>query len=721
MKAASVEEENNTDVGYESSLDDGAMQRGRHDDDDDDGAAEQKTSDDDTVDSSSMASSSTQGQYKICMSKKIMFALLSACVISVGAYVSLKTYYYNPSTAPDPIKTASASSLVVDDVDMTATTKGESFKEPPPSPIQTTLREITADNYLVGNECEGEDEKWFKLELITDNAGNETSWELERMGGGKWRPFSVSRPHESMQRYVIRLCIPPADYRFIIRDAGNDGMCCGNGSGSYVGYLRGAKIFESPDGDEDWGERVHTFTLAAKASTTTMTTDVPSTSSTEPPITYFPTKDSSTTAPPTTSTPTSALQEESASPTVASTEGETQSPTTPPPSQEPGQVTTAEPTNPPSPMPTAEPTNPPSTAEPTNLPSTMPTAEPTNPPSPLPTAEPTNPPSTMPTAEPTKPPSPMPTAEPTNPPSPMPTPLPTPPPTSRPPPPTPPPTDLPEITEDTVTKIFFIADTPYSDEERYNLMPNHIDQLEDGDFLVHLGDLMYAVKDRCREGAYSIAAEILQKAKMPTFVLPGDNDINDCPNIQHGEDMWMKYFHLFDKKHWNHSFDVTRWGKLNESFGFLHKRVLLLGLNMVGGTPYSWDEKSNRHRQHLQQVKALFNKHEGKFDVIVLMKHAIPRYQHQDFFGDGSRDGLFIDLIRGLGKPTIHLHGDYHSYYEREADYGVDNYVRISLVGESAGPPLSVTIDVSKPNPITVSRRQSNLRVNCCEDGWPRQ
>lgn len=100
---------------------------------------------------------------------------------------------------------------------------------------------------------------------------------------------------------------------------------------------------------------------------------------------------------------------------------------------------------------------------------------------------------------------------------------------------------------------------------------------------------------------------------------------------------------------------------------------------------------------------------------------SIPRYPHQDFFGDGSRDGLFIDLIRGLGKPTIHLHGDYHSYYEREADYGVDNYVRISLVGESAGPPLSVTIDVSKPNPITVSRRQSNLKVNCCGDGWPRQ
>mmetsp|Transcript_31098 Transcript_31098/g.52717 ORF Transcript_31098/g.52717 Transcript_31098/m.52717 type:complete len:694 (-) Transcript_31098:179-2260(-) len=693
MKAVPLEEENNADVGYECSLDDGAMQRGRHDDDDD-GAAEQKTSDDDTFDSSSAVtttSGSTHGQYKICISKKIMFALLSACVISVGAYVSMKTYY-NPSTARDPVKTASASTVAIDGVDMTATMRGDEpvtrQDPPPPSPLD-------AGN-LVGNVCEGEDEKWFKLELITDNAGNETSWELERMGGGNWRLFSVSKPHESMQKYVIRLCIPPADYRFIIRDAGNDGMCCGNGSGSYVGYLREAKIFESPDGDEDWGERVHAFTLPAKTSTTT-TTDAPSTSSTKPPISYFPTKGPPATTPPKTSAPTSPMQE-TTSPALTTDEGGTESfspsaeeeilsPTLPP-SQEPSQVPTVEPSNSPSPNPTTEPTT---------LPSTMPTAEPTHPPSSMPTAEPTNPP------------------------SPLPTPLPTPTPTSRPPPPTPPPTDLPEPSEDTITKIFLIADTPYSDRERSTLMPNHIDQLEKGDFLVHLGDLMFAVRDRCREGAYSIAAEILQKAKMPTFVLPGDNDINDCPSIQHGEDMWMKYFHLFDKKHWSHSFDVTRWGKLNESFGFLHKRVLFLGLNMVGGTPYSWDEKSNRHREHLEQVKALFIEHEGKFDVIVLMKHAFPRYPHQDFFGDGSRDGLFIDLIRGLGKPTIHLHGDHHSYYESEADYGLDNYVRISLVGESAGPPLSVTIDVSKPNPITVSRRQNNLRVNCCADGWPRQ
>eukprot|EP00984_Skeletonema_dohrnii_P008155 scaffold2992_cov83-Skeletonema_dohrnii-CCMP3373.AAC.4 len=277
-----------------------------------------------------------------------------------------------------------------------------------------------------------------------------------------------------------------------------------------------------------------------------------------------------------------------------------------------------------------------------------------------------------------------------------------------------------EIPEDTITTFYVMADAPYSDEERYHLMPRHIDQLgDDGEFLVHLGDLQYAVVDRCREGAYYEAKEILKKSRMPTFVLPGDNDINDCDSMSHGEEMWTKYFGLFDQR-WDHSFDVTRWGDLGESFSFIQKRVLYLGLNMIGGTPYSWTEKSNRHRKHLEQVRALFEEHEGKFEVIVLLKHADPGRNHRDFFGDGDRDGLFIDMIRRLGKPTIHFHGDNHDYYEEEGEYGVDNYMRISLDGESVAPPIRVTIDVSKPNPVTVSRRQSNLRVKCCSDGWPR-
>lgn len=709
-------------------------------------------------------SSAHHRQDALCISKKFIFALMSACIlISIGAYFLMMTYH-NTASAHDPeeiittTKSYSSTMMTVDGVEKTSTTRGkmkdeeydvegeeptitqetytEHLPDTPPSPPSPVQKSVQADLTNIRNfdtdACEDEGEKWFKLELITDNAGNETSWELEQMGGGEWRSFGESKPHESNQKYLIRMCLPPADYRFTILDEGNDGLCCSNGLGSYAGYLRGQRIFESPGGGENWGERVHTFTLSESTANTTSTI-VPTTSLARPTFSLSPTI-SSTSSPPKTSSPSMPPRQESASPTFNLAEKETLSPTTnpssSPPSLEPTQkVPLAQPTNPPSlelsssspppslettqEVPSAQPTNPPSLLQspPPSLETTqVPSAQPTSSPSPPPTwPPPTPPPTALGTTQ-------VPSAQPTNPPSPPPTLPPT-----MVPPPTPPPTD-PLPSEDTVTKIFFIADCPYTDQERQQTMPQYINDLEsDGDFLVHLGDLMYAIADRCREGAYSIAAEILGKARMPTFVLPGDNDINDCPSVQHGEEMWMKYFHLFDKKYWNHSFDLTRWGKLDESFGFLHKRVLFLGLNMVGGTPYDWTEKTERHQKHLEQIKALFEQHEGKFEVIVLMKHADPGNNHRDFFGGGNGDGLFIDLIRNLGKPTIHLHGDSHYYYEREGDYGVANYMRISLVGDSKGPPLSVTIDVSKPNPITVSRRQSNLKVDCCADGWPRQ
>jgi hypothetical protein len=77
-------------------------------------------------------------------------------------------------------------------------------------------------------------------------------------------------------------------------------------------------------------------------------------------------------------------------------------------------------------------------------------------------------------------------------------------------------------------------------------------------------------------------------------------------------------------------------------------------------------------------------------------------------------------IFEKVGKPTIHFNGDYHEYYETEGgDYNVENYMRITLDGESIAPPISVEIDVTKKNPITVSRRRDDLFVDCCNDGWP--
>ncbi len=273
-------------------------------------------------------------------------------------------------------------------------------------------------------------------------------------------------------------------------------------------------------------------------------------------------------------------------------------------------------------------------------------------------------------------------------------------------------------TINTYTKFYVMADCPYSDNERYNLMPRYIEGLsDDADFLVHLGDLQYAKVDDCQEYAYDEASYILKKSRIPTFVLPGDNDINDCDDHEHGEEMWEQYFYKIDER-WDHSFNLTRWGKLDESFSFLSKGVLYFGLNIVGGSPYSKSEKRERHKEHLEYIRWILDElDEDDFQVMVLLAHAEPSEHHEDFF---EGDDGFAAIVEDVGKPTIHFHGDWHEYYEVEGDFDVDNYMRISIDGESLAPPIKVEIDVSKKNPIRISRRRRDLDVDCCRNGWPR-
>lgn len=270
------------------------------------------------------------------------------------------------------------------------------------------------------------------------------------------------------------------------------------------------------------------------------------------------------------------------------------------------------------------------------------------------------------------------------------------------------------------TRFYIMADCPYDDNERNNLMPKHIADLSpDAEFLFHLGDLQYAKVDRCREGAYQSASSILKKSPIPVFVLPGDNDINDCADHEHGEKMWDRYFSRPDKtlSSSSHSLDITRWGVLEESFSFLHKGVLYFGLNIVGGSPYSDREKRDRHKEHLRYIRQTLERlDEDDFQVLVLLGHADPGSNHDDFF-EGSSG--FAAIVKELGKPTVHFHGDYHHYYEVDGNFGVENYMRISLDGESVAPPLEVEIDVSRRNPIRVSRQKRGLDVKCCKDGWP--
>ncbi|TMP87390.1 endonuclease I [Pseudoalteromonas ruthenica] len=67
------------------------------------------------------------------------------------------------------------------------------------------------------------------LTLHTDNYGSETSWELSQQGGN----VANGSGYQPNQEYNEDMCLADGDYTFTIFDSYGDGMCCGQGSGSY--------------------------------------------------------------------------------------------------------------------------------------------------------------------------------------------------------------------------------------------------------------------------------------------------------------------------------------------------------------------------------------------------------------------------------------------------------------------------------------------------------
>lgn len=197
----------------------------------------------------------------------------------------------------------------------------------------------------------------------------------------------------------------------------------------------------------------------------------------------------------------------------------------------------------------------------------------------------------------------------------------------------------------------------------------------------------------------------------------------DCDDHEEAEGFWSEYFGYIDE-YWNHTIPITRWGTLDESFAFIQKRILFFGIHIVGGTPYSQSEKAERHEEHLHMLKSIMNDHRWDYDVVVLLGHAEPKDKHADLFeGD---DGL-ASFVEQMRKPFLHIHGDWHCWYEDEGSFGVDNYLRISLDSliredEEVAVPIRVEIDSSKRyGAIKIDRGRTGWDVECCSgNGWPR-
>lgn len=351
-----------------------------------------------------------------------------------------------------------------------------------------------------------------------------------------------------------------------------------------------------------------------------------------------------------------------------------------PPSDKPSLFSTSEPTKTLSIFPSYLSHDPSQT--PSKEPSHNPTSKPTGHPTFQPTLKITNNPTHKPTITPTEHPTHKPTVIPTDNPS----------------------KQMTESPTKSTPLIFYVmGDIPYNDNDAI-IMTSQIENLpEDGSFLMHVGDINNVVNNGCEEWAFRQASGILEASKTPVFIVPGDNDWNQCPDPVHAMDIWKFHFHTYENR-WNHAFNVDRSSEKTIFFSFVESEIIFIGIHITGppiNDQATWDELMI---DNVKWVVRKVQKHKAEIKTIVILGHArMSRAIHS----------IFIDNIStACGNwqiPMLYIHGDGHIYEERwgsdasifKCEYAIEVQVDMGR----RGPPLKVMVDNVNPQRFTFDRR----------------
>ncbi len=245
--------------------------------------------------------------------------------------------------------------------------------------------------------------------------------------------------------------------------------------------------------------------------------------------------------------------------------------------------------------------------------------------------------------------------------------------------------------------FYAMGDVPYVPAED-KLLPKQIAEIpRDAQFLVHLGD----IKDGstpCDEAIYRKVAGMLKRATVPTFIIPGDNEWNDCQKPEQGWKYWQKYFRRFEQ-HWKHDFQVSRSRKHDENFVFVHNRVLFVGLNLVGGRVHDKQEWTSRHLDDLNWTTAAITQHGNHVYALVIFAHANPQQNHEDFFKP------LVQAARQFAKPILYLHGDGHRWI-KDQPWEAKNILRVQVDQGGKAPPVKIIISNDPREPFRFDRRK---------------
>ena len=241
-----------------------------------------------------------------------------------------------------------------------------------------------------------------------------------------------------------------------------------------------------------------------------------------------------------------------------------------------------------------------------------------------------------------------------------------------------------------------IADVPYVESELAVLaqhVTNH-NRYSPSDFFVHLGDIVGS-SGPCVESAYQDVANVLLDLAVPAFIIPGDNEWNDCDDPDEAWDFWETYFSEFEGNFCGAP-PVQAQLVRPENFAFVDRGVLFIGINLVGGStpPGGW---TSLLQQDADWVSSQLATQQGSVRAAVIFSQAGPgQSKHATFFDQ------FVPAATSFAKPILFLHGDGHSW-RMDRPFTAQNVLRVQ-VERGTTPPVQVTVGLEPVDPFTLNR-----------------
>jgi Calcineurin-like phosphoesterase len=240
-----------------------------------------------------------------------------------------------------------------------------------------------------------------------------------------------------------------------------------------------------------------------------------------------------------------------------------------------------------------------------------------------------------------------------------------------------------------------MGDTPYSVTDARKLQHQLTTLNPKNEFVIHLGDIKTGIT-ACSDSWYQQVADILAQSPKRLFIIPGDNEWNDCFDPEEAWALWTKHFLYFDTQ-WSNSLPVVRDPRHPENFAFTSNGVMCVGLNLVGGKvldPIAWSVQDG---DNIEWIETQLENSDVPISHLVIFGHSLPDRKHRTFFAILNR------LAQSFEHPILYIHGDGHKWI-KDYPFEAKNILRVEVEAGGRANPLTITVTDDPTEPFVLER-----------------